>query len=196
MTTAIATNDIPIAHYLCAGELACKHCGRHCATLDLLKAWERLRIMLATPIKIVSGYRCPEHELSIERPTSQHTLGRAIDIARPNLILPMGRPDEATVPPRKIDLHSKFMLGLFLTAGFIGIGRGRIGEACITHLDVRESKYTFWNYRPGGTVRDGWAYEEMAEAMAEFEPEYTELLTRPTSGDEVRERISKLRFLG
>lgn len=35
-------------------------------------------------LRITSGFRCPLHDESKKRPTSSHTLGRAVDISTPD----------------------------------------------------------------------------------------------------------------
>lgn len=70
--------------YFKAKEFACQHCGEEDIDFDLVERIDELRGLYGLPIKITSGYRCPDHPLSVARPTdsvSSHTRGRAADIA-------------------------------------------------------------------------------------------------------------------
>ena len=75
--------------YFHEDEFVCKHCG----TLPpggmdntLVTALGDLRARLDTPIKVVSGYRCPEYNAKVGgAKRSQHLLGRAADIRCPDL---------------------------------------------------------------------------------------------------------------
>ena len=68
-------------------ELAC-NCG-HCSNMcemqpELLYMLENARVDSDTSYTVTSGYRCPQHEESIRRPTSSHPKGLAVDIYTPN----------------------------------------------------------------------------------------------------------------
>jgi hypothetical protein len=68
-------------------ELAC-NCG-HCSDMcemqqPLLDMLENARVESDTSYTVTSGYRCPQHEESIRRPTSSHPKGLAVDIYAPN----------------------------------------------------------------------------------------------------------------
>lgn len=142
-------NRIEIAYGLYADEIACKckRCvrvreewngiGNGIAHVDLLNAWTLIRAALTRPIKVVSGFRCPEHPLSVGRATpSQHSLGRALDMDWTGL--------DAFGTEGLIDLMAE--------CGFTGIGI-RIGAPYnIVHGDVREPKnpgeVLTWTYDP------------------------------------------------
>ena len=74
---------------------------------------ERLRVAVHRPIRIVSGYRCQQHNAAVGgAPRSQHLYGKAADLV-------VGL---ATVPEA-------------LAAGFTGVGhRGQ----WVVHVDVRQ----------------------------------------------------------
>ncbi|MEA2827258.1 MAG: lysozyme [Actinomycetota bacterium] len=81
---------------------------------ELILALERVRDKLGSPIKITSGYRDPQHPLSLGRPRSQHVLGCAID------------PDPY-LPPDIVE-----------GCGFSGIGMSAVLDpGKVSHLDVR-----------------------------------------------------------
>jgi|TARA_B110000438_G_scaffold31065_1_gene30583 hypothetical protein len=62
-------------------EFECQHCGEDGINIDLVKKLDELRKLYALPIKSNSAYRCPDHPLSITRPTSSHIKGLACDIS-------------------------------------------------------------------------------------------------------------------
>lgn len=71
-----------------AGEFFCKcgSCNNQLVNVDHVKKLQLLRDLIEEPIKITSGYRCPEHNKSVGGSSnSQHTLGNATDIQVNNL---------------------------------------------------------------------------------------------------------------
>ena len=63
-------------------EFECHHCGNAVIVPKLIPALEKLRILAGRPIRVTSGYRCPEHNKAIGgAASSQHCLGTAADIA-------------------------------------------------------------------------------------------------------------------
>ena len=62
-------------------ELHCQHCGAEEIKLELVEKMDKLRDLYGLPIKITSGYRCPDHPLSVSRPTSSHIKAVACDFA-------------------------------------------------------------------------------------------------------------------
>lgn len=105
-------------------EFRCRHCGllppktrawRHLAT-----HLERLRAILGRPVRIVSGYRCPQHPIERAKPggPGEHNRGAA------DLELGVATVEQAEA------------------AGFTGIGnRGRWA----THVDLGRRRR--WAYR-------------------------------------------------
>ena len=70
--------------YFKAKEFACQCCGKENINSELVEKVDKLRGLYDLPIKITSGYRCPDHPLSVARPTdsvSSHTRGEAADLA-------------------------------------------------------------------------------------------------------------------
>ena len=62
-------------------EFECTHCGKNEIKIELVEKLDKLRSLYKLPIKISSGYRCPDHPLSVSRPTSSHIKGEACDIS-------------------------------------------------------------------------------------------------------------------
>lgn len=89
---------------------------------ELIERLELLRRLIGNrPIRIVSGYRSPEHNRRVKgAPKSQHLRNRAADL----------EPGVATYDQAK-------------AAGFRGIGRK--GKWAI-HVDVRPGRFTTWRY--------------------------------------------------
>lgn len=81
MTTDQLTRDFK------ASEFACQHCGRLGVQYKLVEALQGLRDTLGKPIRITSGYRCPQHPIEAGKPKpGRHTEGIAADISGPPLI--------------------------------------------------------------------------------------------------------------
>lgn len=76
-----------------SGEFDCKCKRTSCkkgyyplAIVDLIKALQELRDIIACPIKIVSGYRCEAHNKKVGgAPESYHVKGMAVDIEIPKI---------------------------------------------------------------------------------------------------------------
>lgn len=52
--------------------------------LEFVNKLQDARYVAGRAFNITSGFRCPSHPESIKRPTSSHTIGRAVDIATPD----------------------------------------------------------------------------------------------------------------
>lgn len=105
----------------------CENCGGE-NEMDYLfiAALDRARESAATAFVITSGYRCPQHPLTIARPNSAHADGLAADIATP-------------------DSHTRFLvLRSLIEHGFTRIG---IGEDFV-HVDAAEHlpRCVAWDY--------------------------------------------------
>ena len=62
-------------------EFACPHCGVAKVDPRLVDALEVLRTLAGAPVRINSGYRCPDHNKAVGgAPKSQHAEGTAADI--------------------------------------------------------------------------------------------------------------------
>ncbi len=65
-------------------ELSCPCCGRIRVEPLLVRLLEELRAELGRPIRVTSGYRCPDHNRAVGGvPRSRHLEGRAVDLACP-----------------------------------------------------------------------------------------------------------------
>jgi len=63
-------------------EFACRCCDRAEINQRLVDALQELRDLAGLPVRVTSGYRCPEHNRAIGGATrSQHLLGTAADIS-------------------------------------------------------------------------------------------------------------------
>lgn len=102
-------------------EFACRHCGRVRVDPHLVQHLEKLRRIVGRPLRIVSGYRCPEWNRRVGGARgSLHLLGQAADI-----------PAGYATP-----LQAR-------RAGFVGIG---VAGKWATHVDVRTGPPARWWY--------------------------------------------------
>lgn len=63
-------------------EFACPCCGKAQVTQGLVSALETVRLIVGVPVRVNSGYRCPEHNRKVGgAPNSQHVQGIAADIS-------------------------------------------------------------------------------------------------------------------
>ena len=114
-------------------EFACRCCGKAVVSAELIASLEALRDRIGTPIHILSGYRCPEHNRAVGgAASSQHLLGKAADIA--------------TALPLQT-LHKEALLIASFAHGGIGI----YPESNFLHLDVR-GHLAKWGYVRGQYV--------------------------------------------
>jgi zinc D-Ala-D-Ala carboxypeptidase len=67
--------------YFKVEEFACKHCGEIRMDPFFLERCDRLREYYKKPLKVSSGYRCPEHNARVSKTglTGPHTTGHAAD---------------------------------------------------------------------------------------------------------------------
>lgn len=117
-------------------ELECKGTKCGCTAQKISKYLvEQLQILrqLCGPIRVTSAYRCLKHNRSIgSKDTSQHVLGKAVDIQ------PIG---DFLAPNFKDALH-KLTRQAEDMGTFNGIG---LGHPRFVHLDVRKKKAR-WKY--------------------------------------------------
>lgn len=110
-------------------ELKCKHCGQEKIIPTFMDRLQGLRKDYGKPMKITSGYRCPEHNASVSKTGSDgvHTTGRAVDI-------------------QVFGKDAYDLLHLALLHGFTGIGISQNGQMDkrFIHLDDLPDK----NHRP------------------------------------------------
>lgn len=68
--------------YFKESEFSCKHCGKTEMNPVLIHLLDDLRDTIGFPIKISSGYRCPEHNKAVSSTGEDgpHTTGSAADV--------------------------------------------------------------------------------------------------------------------
>ena len=104
-------------------EFACRCCGKAEVNPRLVDALQELRDLAAVPVRITSGYRCPEHNESVGgAKRSQHLLGNAADIVIKGLSVADMYELAAQVP------------------AFRNGGIGVYPEQGFVHVDVREGR--------------------------------------------------------
>jgi zinc D-Ala-D-Ala carboxypeptidase len=109
-------------------EFACKHCDEVRMDETFMIRLQELRSFYGKPIRISSGYRCPEHNQSVSTtgPNGPHTTGKAVDIA-------VQGEDALTL------LQCAFVLG------WSRIGINQKGTGRFIHLDRLPGK-AIWTY--------------------------------------------------
>lgn len=114
-----------------AEEFKCQHCGSDGIRAELLAKLQAMRSEYAKPMKITSGYRCPQHPVEAKKAIpGAHSLGLAADIA-----------------VQGADAHR--VLELAFKHGFNGIGVQQKGTGRFIHVDVCTSELprpTVWSY--------------------------------------------------
>lgn len=67
-------------------EFDCQCCGKNWIKIEFVKKLDQVRAEHGHPIKILSGYRCYEHNKSVGgKRNSQHVYGNASDITSENM---------------------------------------------------------------------------------------------------------------
>jgi uncharacterized protein YcbK (DUF882 family) len=108
-------------------ELECPCCGELSFDSWFLERIQELRYKIARPLVITSAFRCKEHNDSVDgSPTSQHLIGRAVDISTTNFT--------------SAQLYQLIKAAYDL--GFKGVGVSKT----FIHLDCRDSKSKLWVY--------------------------------------------------
>jgi zinc D-Ala-D-Ala carboxypeptidase len=109
---------------LSVDEFKCKHCGKVALDSAFFARIRRARVIADTPFLINSGYRCPEHNAEIGSTSTNHTSGKAVDIA-------------AIDGPSR----GKILKGLY------GAGFTRVGIAkTFIHCDTSDGVESAWLY--------------------------------------------------
>jgi len=109
-------------------EFACPCCGKNNIDMRLVFLLDHLRVWMAQPLKITSGYRCKKHNREVGGvPDSAHLKGLAADIYVPN---------------------SNFRFFLVHFAIIVGFQRIGIAKNYI-HLDIDKEKpqHVLWLYQ-------------------------------------------------
>jgi len=115
-------------------EFACQcGCGGNEVQDDLIDRLQRIRTRLKMPLRVTSGYRCPDHPIEAAKSKpGAHTTGLAADIG--------------------IDRGEAFLfLSAALDENFTGIGVNQKGEGRFIHVDlipnrVNSPRPTIWSY--------------------------------------------------
>lgn len=112
-------------------EFVCSHCngeGIQSALLDKLQA---MRTEYGKPMRITSGYRCPQHPIEVKKSVpGAHALGLAADIG-----------------VEGAEAHT--ILRLAMKHGFTGVGVQQKGTGRFIHVDVRSGQLptpAVWSY--------------------------------------------------
>ena len=111
-------------------EFKCSHCGKVNMQPEFLKKLQMLRTAFAKPMRITSGYRCPDHPIEAKKASSgAHTTGCAADVAV------QGR-----------DAHD--LLRLAFHFRFPGIGVQQKGSGRFIHIDTltESPRPNVWSY--------------------------------------------------
>lgn len=112
-------------------ELACKHCGKMEIPLHVVQMLQKVRDKVGFPLKINSGYRCPEYNAQLAETGSNgpHTVA-AFDIAAD------GRQAFAIIKAA-------------IEVGFTGIGVSQKGSGRFVHIDYLPTSHPrpmVWSY--------------------------------------------------
>jgi zinc D-Ala-D-Ala carboxypeptidase len=114
-----------------AKEFACQHCGADGVKESLIKKLQAMRNEYGKPMRITSGYRCPQHPIEAKKAApGAHALGLAADIG-----------------VEGAEAHR--ILALAFKHGFTGVGVQQKGSSRFIHVDIRNGEL------PGPTV---WSY--------------------------------------
>ena len=113
-----------------AEEFNCSHCGKNEMQQRFMDKLQALRNLYRKPMRITSGYRCPQHPIEAKKAQpGAHASGCACDVAVAGA-----------------DAHKLVKLALQL--GFTGVGVQQKGAVRFIHLDTLEgpTRPTIWSY--------------------------------------------------
>jgi zinc D-Ala-D-Ala carboxypeptidase len=113
-----------------ADEFKCSHCGKNEMKPDFMAKLQALRTTYGKPMRVTSGYRCPQHPIEAKKAApGAHASGCAVDIG-----------------VEGADAHR--LLTLAMAAGFTGIGVQQKGTGRFLHLDTLTAgtRPTVWSY--------------------------------------------------
>ena len=114
-----------------ASEFKCQHCQADGIRAELLDRLQELRNIYGKPMRITSGYRCPQHPIEAKKTApGAHALGIACDVG-----------------VEGSEAHK--ILEIAFRLGFAGIGVQQKGTGRFIHLDIRNGEL------PGPAV---WSY--------------------------------------
>lgn len=120
-------------------EFACKCCGKIVVEPRLVEALQRLRDLANMPIRVISGYRCKEHNTKVGgAKNSYHTKGVAADIVIDDLsVAQMYRLAE------EIEEFHNGGIGAYPDDGFIHVdvrdGRARWAKVGGRYVSIEEA---------------------------------------------------------
>ena len=113
-----------------AKEFDCSHCGKNEMRPEFMGKLQAFRMQYGKPMRITSGYRCPEHPLEAKKPKpGAHASGLACDVG--------------------VDGQEAYeILRLAFQLGFKGIGVNQKGTGRFIHLDMLEEppRPNVWSY--------------------------------------------------
>ena len=114
-----------------AKEFDCQHCGKNEMQADFMSRLQALRMRYGKPMKITSGYRCPEHPIEAKKAKpGAHASGLACDVG--------------------VDGQQAYdLIRHALQLGFTGIGVSQKGSGPrFIHLDMLEEapRPNIWSY--------------------------------------------------
>lgn len=104
--------------YFDLSEFDCSHCGENKMEPRFIDRLDDLRHRCGFPLRVTSGYRCPEHNQAVSTtgPSGPHTTGWAVDFG-------ISHQDAHTLLTYATDM------------GFAGIGINQKGGGRFIHLD-------------------------------------------------------------
>jgi zinc D-Ala-D-Ala carboxypeptidase len=113
-----------------AKEFDCSHCGKNEMRADFMERLQALRNAYGKPMRITSGYRCPEHPIEAKKAKpGSHASGCACDVG--------------------VEGQDAYqLLKLAFQLGFTGIGVQQKGSGRFIHLDTLEQppRPNAWSY--------------------------------------------------
>jgi len=105
-------------------------CGQNEMKPEFMAKLQKLRETYGAPMKVTSGYRCPQHPIEAKKASpGAHASGQAVDIGI-----------------QGSDAHT--LLRMALEAGFTGIGVQQKGTGRFLHFDTLEgpNRASCWSY--------------------------------------------------